>query len=94
MEPNLGPIAKPVPFAVLVYSDHPSEATPSIHDPLFNAVGKALHPDAMIVKQEAGWFQLQEEKRQRKTSQILVLQHKKERTTKDREDSRQTIAYL
>jgi hypothetical protein len=36
-----------------------------IDDALFNAVGKAPHPDAVIVKQEVGWFQLRAEKRQR-----------------------------
>jgi hypothetical protein len=59
----LGPAVEPVPSAIPVHSDRFSEATPSIQDPLFNAAGKAPHPDAVIVKQEAGWFQLWEEKR-------------------------------
>jgi hypothetical protein len=50
LEPKLGPTTEPVPSAVPVYSGHPSKATPSIHDPLFNAAGKAPHPDAVIVK--------------------------------------------
>jgi hypothetical protein len=94
LEPNFGPVAEPVPSAIPVHSKHPSEATPSILDLLFNAVGKAPHPDAVIVKQEAGWFQLWEEKRQRKTVEKLALQQEKERIAKEREDNRRTIAYL
>ena len=94
LEPKLGPAEEPVPFAAPVYSDRSSEATPSVHDLLFNAVGKALHPDAMIVKQEAGWFQLREEKWQRKTTEKLALQQEKEQIAKEREDNRQTIAYM
>ena len=63
MEPNFGPVAKPVPIVVLVHSEHPSKATPSVLDLLFNAAQKAPHPGVIIVKQEASWFQLQEEKR-------------------------------
>jgi hypothetical protein len=43
LEPKLGPTAEPVPSAVPIHSDRPFEAIPSIHDPLFNAVGKAPH---------------------------------------------------
>jgi hypothetical protein len=63
LEPNTGPAAEPLQSSVQIHSDRPSKATPSVHDPLFNAAGKAPHPDAVIVKQEAGWFQLREEKR-------------------------------
>ena len=45
----------------------------SIDDPLFNVVGKAPHLDAMVIKQETGWFQLRAEKRQRKTSEKLAM---------------------
>jgi hypothetical protein len=62
LEPNFGPAAELVPSAIPVHYERPSEATPSFLDPLFNAVGKAPHPDVVIVKQEAGWFQLREEK--------------------------------
>jgi hypothetical protein len=62
LELNFGLVAEPVRTAILVHSEHPFEATPSVLDPLFNAAGKAPHPDVAIVKQEAGWFQLQEEK--------------------------------
>jgi hypothetical protein len=94
LEPNLGPTPEPVQSAVPVHSGHPFEATPSILDPLFNAAGKAPHPDAVIVKQEAGWFQLCKEKRQRKATEKLALQQEKDRIAKKREDSRRTIAYL
>jgi hypothetical protein len=94
LDPNLGPAADPVQCVVPVKCEHPPKATPSVVDPLFNAAGKALHPDVVIVKQEAGWFQLREEKRQRKTAEKLALQQKKERIAKEREDSRRTIAYL
>ena len=57
-------------------------------------LGKALHPNAVIVKQEAGWFQLQEEKRHRKTTEKLALQQEKDQIAKEREDSRRAIAYL
>jgi hypothetical protein len=73
LEPNTSPTVEPLQSSVRVHSDHPSEATPSVHDPLFNAAGKAPHPDAVIVKQEAGWFQLREGKRQRKTMEKLAL---------------------
>jgi hypothetical protein len=59
----LGPAAQPLQSSVLVHSDRSSKATPSVHDPLFNAAKKAPHPDVVIVKQEAGWFRLWEEKR-------------------------------
>jgi hypothetical protein len=74
LEPNLGAAPEPVQSAVPVHSGHPFEAAPSILDPLFNAAGKAPHPDAVIVKQEAGCFQLREEKRQRKAAEKLALQ--------------------
>jgi hypothetical protein len=53
LEPNLGPVPEPVQSTVLVHSGHPFEAALSVLDPLFNAAGKAPHPDAVIVKQEA-----------------------------------------
>jgi hypothetical protein len=65
-----------------------------IDDALFNAVGKAPHPDAVIVKQEAGWFQLWAEKRQRKTAEKLAAQQEKERLAKEAEDTRNQVALL
>jgi hypothetical protein len=47
LEPNLGPAPEPVQP---VHSERPFEAAPSVLDPLFNAAGKAPHPDAVIVK--------------------------------------------
>jgi hypothetical protein len=49
LDPNLGPAADPVQCAVPVQCEHPPEVTPSVVDLLFNAVGKAPHPDAVIV---------------------------------------------
>ena len=63
LEPKTGPAAEPLQSSVQAHRERPSEATLFVHDPLFNAVGKAPHLDAIIVKQEAGWFQLWEEKR-------------------------------
>jgi hypothetical protein len=94
LEPNLGPAPEPVQSTVPVHSGHPFEAAPSVLDPLFNTVGKAPHLDAVIVKQEAGWFQLHEEKRHRKAAEKLALQQEKDRIAKEREDSRRAIAYL
>jgi hypothetical protein len=91
LKPNLGPAPEPVQP---VHSERPFEAAPSVLDPLFNAAGKAPHPDAVVVKQEAGWFQLREEKCQRKAAEKLALQQEKDRIAKEREDSRRTIAYL
>jgi hypothetical protein len=94
LEPNLGHAPEPMQSAVPVHSGHPFEAAPSVLDLLFNAAGKAPHLDVVVVKQEAGWFQLREEKRQRKTAEKLALQQEKDRIAKEREDSRRTIAYL
>jgi hypothetical protein len=94
LELNLGPTADLVQCAVPVECEHPPKATPSVVDSVFNAVGKAPYPDAVFVKQEAGWFQLREEKRQRKITEKLALQQEKEQIAKEREDSRWTIAYL
>jgi hypothetical protein len=63
-------------------------------DALFNVVGKASHPDAVIVKQEAGWFQLRAEKQQRKTAEKLAMQQEKERLVKEAEDARNQVALL
>jgi hypothetical protein len=83
-----------VQSAIPVHSGHPFEAAPSVLDPLFNTAGKAPHPDAVIVKQEAGWFQLRDDKRQRKAAEKLALQQEKDQIAKEREDSRRTISYL
>jgi hypothetical protein len=63
-------------------------------DPFFNAARKAPHPGAVIVKQDAGWFPLKEEKRQRKTVKKLAMQHEKEQLVKDAQDSRNKIVLL
>jgi hypothetical protein len=47
--------------AVPLHIDPPVESSIGFSDPLFNVAGKAPHPDAIIVKQEAGWFQLKED---------------------------------
>ena len=69
-------------------------STASIDDLLFNAIGKAPHLDVVVVKQEAGWFQLQAEKRQRKTVEKLVVQQEKKRFAKEAENSRNLVALL
>jgi hypothetical protein len=94
LEPNTCPTVEPLQSSVRVHSDRPFEATPPVHDPLFNAARKAPHLDAVIMKQEVGWFQLWKEKRQRKTMKKLALQQEKDRIMKEKEDSRRTIAYL
>jgi hypothetical protein len=43
---------------VEVPSEPLSEANTAVVDLFFNATGKAPHLDAVIVKQETGWFQL------------------------------------
>ena len=58
LELNTGPATELLQSSIRVSSDHPSEAASSVYDLLFNAAKKAIHPDAVIVKQEAGWFQL------------------------------------
>ena len=60
LEPNTSPTAEPPQSSAGAHGDCPSKAIPSIHDPFFNAVGKAPHPDAVIVKHEAGWFYYEE----------------------------------
>jgi hypothetical protein len=69
-------------------------STASMDDPLFNATDKALHPDAVIVKQEASWFQLRAEKRQRKTVEKLAAQQEKEGLAKEAKDARNQVALL
>jgi hypothetical protein len=62
------------------------ESSGGFSDPLFNAVGKAPHPDAVIVKQEAGWFQLKEAKRLKKTTEKLAEQCEREHLAKENEE--------
>jgi hypothetical protein len=45
------------------HSEPHTTSTVAVEDPLFYAAGKASHPNAVIVKQEASWFQLWAEKR-------------------------------
>jgi hypothetical protein len=73
LEPSLGLATEPVPCAVPIHSERPTEATAAVLDPLFNAAGKA----PVIVKQESGWFHLLEEKWQKKTVEKLALQREK-----------------
>ena len=48
--PNIGLAIESLQSSARVHCDCPSEATPSIHDPLFNAAEKAPHPDVVIMK--------------------------------------------
>ena len=50
LEPNTSPAAELLQSSIQVYSARPSEATLSGSDPLFNAAGKALHPDVVNIK--------------------------------------------
>ena len=68
--------------------------TASIDNSLFNAASKALHLNAVVVKQEASWFQLRVEKRQKKTAEKLAVQQEKERLAKKAEDARNQVALL
>jgi hypothetical protein len=63
MDPDLGWAPKPVPAPLEFYIEPPSEASAANMDPLFNAIRKSPPLDAIIVKQEAGFFQSPEEKR-------------------------------
>ena len=68
--------------------------TASINDLLYNAAGKAPHPDAVVVKQEADWFQLREERKKRKTAEKLAAQAERERLAKVAEDAKDELAQL
>lgn len=41
---------------VPIQNDLLVDSAGGLSDLFFNATGKALHPDAVIVKQEVGWF--------------------------------------
>jgi hypothetical protein len=49
MDPNSGPTTEPMPYAAVVHSEQSSEAIASAMDPLFNAAGKAPHPEAVFI---------------------------------------------
>jgi hypothetical protein len=74
--------------AVSVQTDPLVESSGGFPDPLFNAAGKAPHLDAVIVKQETGWFQLKEAKRLKKTAEKLAEQRERERLAKENEEQR------
>jgi hypothetical protein len=90
----MGLAIKSVLAPVAIPSEPPSEASVAVMEPLFNAAGKAPHLDDVIIKQEANWFQLQEEKRQKKNAEKLALQRKKEYLEKDVVDIRNQLALL
>jgi hypothetical protein len=48
----------------------------------------APHPDAVIMKQEAGWFQLKEAKRQKKIAKKLAEQRERKHLAKENEEQR------
>ena len=80
-----------------IVGEHPephTTPTASINDPLFNAASKAPHLDAMVVKQEAGWFQLWEEKRKQKTKEKLVAKQEMERLAKEAEDAKNQVGFM
>jgi hypothetical protein len=94
MDSNDEPASRSVALEVGEHSEPHTTPTTSIDDALFNAAGKAPHPDAVIVKQEACWFQLWAEKRQRKTAEKLAVQQEKERLAKEAEDARNQVVLL
>ena len=72
MDSNVESTSRLVALEVRKHFEPHTMPIASIDDPLFNAAGKVLHPNAMVVKQEVGWFQLRAEKRQRKTAEKLA----------------------
>jgi hypothetical protein len=86
--PSSSTTSAPVLPAVPVQTDPLVESSDGFKDPLFNAARKALHPDVVIVKQEAGWFQLKEAKRLKKTAEKLAKQSERERLAKENEEQR------
>jgi hypothetical protein len=62
LEPDLGMATEPVPIPLGIHSEPLSKVSAAIMDPLFNAARKVPLPNAIIIKHEAGWFQLWEEK--------------------------------
>ena len=62
MDSNVESASRLVAPEVVVYPEPCTTPTASIDNPLLNAAGKAPHPDAVVVKQEGGWFQAREEK--------------------------------
>jgi hypothetical protein len=94
MDSSDEPAARSVVLEVGEHSEPQTTPTAFIDDALFNAAGKAPHPDAVIVKQEVGWFQLRAEKLQRKTAKKLAVQQDKERLAKEAEDARNQVELL
>ena len=55
------------------HSEPHTTSIASIDDRLSYAIGKVPHLDVVIMKQEAGWFQLQVEKWQRKIPKKMAI---------------------
>ena len=72
MDANVESTSRLVSLEVGEHSEPHITPTTSINNLLFNATSKAPHLDVVVVKQVAGWFQLREEKRQRKTTKKLA----------------------
>jgi hypothetical protein len=88
VRPSSSTASAQVSPAIPVQTDPLVESSGGFPDPLFNAAGKGPHPDAVIVKQEAGWFQLKEAKRLKKTAEKLAEQRERERLAKENEEQR------
>ena len=56
MDANVESVSRLVSPKVGEHSEPHTTPIASIDNPLFNAAGKAPHPDVVVVKQEAGWF--------------------------------------
>jgi hypothetical protein len=86
--PSSSTASAQVSAAVPFQTDPPVESSVGFLDTLFNAATKAPHPDAVIVKHEAGWFQLKEAKQQKKIAEKLAEQRERERLAKENEEQR------
>ena len=94
MDANVEITSRLVSLEVGEHSEPHITATASIDNPFFNATGETPHSDAMVIKQEASWFQLWKEKRQKKTAKKLVVKQEKERLAKEVEDARNQVVLL
>ena len=73
MDSNVESASRLVAPEIVVHLEPYTTPTASIDDSLHNAVGKAPHPNAVVVKQEGGWFQAREEKQKQKTAEKISM---------------------
>ena len=66
---EMPPAPKPRPMEVdapSAASTEVGQSSPPIEDDFYNAVGRAPHPDAIVPKQESGWWAAREERKRKK----------------------------